>query len=188
MSVKGRNRAERGESKAAQCSGGYKRVQKGAGGARGRKGVQAEAGWQRALERVGCREQKRAKESMMKAARELRVTMEVDGDCGVHVTCVVCGQEFTRDSGAGLEVSELGPLMGDREIVGQICPDCLAAGVAGVEERVSWHVKELRAQATELKALAKRLAATDWPSVEQWEAFRAGAAGMACVRRNSIPF
>lgn len=104
------------------------------------------------------------------AMTELSIKMWQHNAC-MDFSCVICGR-LHQQSCAAVSVVDEELSEGDTtETVGDICPDCLAAGAEHVQERAHKHAEEWRTWANAIDALGEGLAGVDWPTVQEWEAF-----------------
>ena len=96
--------------------------------------------------------------------------------------CVLCGDGHEQDLAAASLV-KYGE-GGRGEMLGDVCPACLAAGPSGAADRARSHAERLRARAEELERLAvavERMALADWATPEALqEAERDAYRGIRC--------
>ena len=62
----------------------------------------------------------------------------------------------------------------------------LDLGASVRQGRACEYAEDLRKQARELEALAEEVAGIDWPTVEQWDAFKAGVSAAVAVGANIL--
>ena len=85
-------------------------------------------------------------------------------------SCCLCGQWHEQNNtAAGLFQSAEHT---GANALGDVCPDCLAAGAKGAAARMRGHANELRKQADEVESNAAEIAVIQhWPSFAEFEHF-----------------
>lgn len=88
-----------------------------------------------------------------------------DANGNFNMTCQYCGQRFET-------AQVMGQLVSDGHDIGEMCLDCLAAGPAGMAQRMRENAERKRDYVAWLEEVAEEIAgrqAGEWPSMAEWQ-------------------